>query len=160
MRLKEADAFQRLVFATGRVCPRQHLLASKKQTPFSVWYSEPLRCTWDGTMSLKEADAFQRLVSAAARRLWSRTTCLKEADAFQRLVCARTRLCLCQAGGAASKKQTPFSVWYSDGRFNPCCAPDGLKEADAFQRLVCPAACRCRPSNSCLKEADAFQRLV
>ena len=38
--------------------------------------------------------------------------------------------------GYASKKQTPFSVWYT-GRIGGALAGHGrLKEADAFQRLV------------------------
>ena len=61
--------------------------ASKKQTPFSVWYSAEYGEGEIGTLSLKEADAFQRLVYGRAA---------------------------CRSSGLdASKKQTPFSVWYA-----------------------------------------------
>ena len=86
-RLKEADAFQRLVspvwifFSHGRT-------ASKKQTPFSVWYMSYQTSDLLVGDGLKEADAFQRLVLRACARGWGRGVPLKEADAFQRLVCA------------------------------------------------------------------------
>ena len=62
--LKEADAFQRLVF--GGVVRGVYLVqyTSKKQTPFSVWYIRSAAATQScGAWNLKEADAFQRLVS-------------------------------------------------------------------------------------------------
>ena len=95
---------------------------------------------------------------------------LKEADAFQRLVCPRSGKSTTRAL-LASKKQTPFSVWYerearredqavqepqrsrrlsASGIRQPCNAerrPGNLKEADAFQRLVCPS--RAPPSGRC-----------
>ena len=37
---------------------------------------------------------------------------------------------------AASKKQTPFSVWYFASVQRIAIGMSGLKEADAFQRLV------------------------
>ena len=38
VRLKEADAFQRLVFKLRTDMHKSEMRASKKQTPFSVWY--------------------------------------------------------------------------------------------------------------------------
>ena len=112
------------------------------------------------TVNLKEADAFQRLVCLTSgfvtpalsvpqrnRRLsasgmavnargdsWARTS-LKEADAFQRLVWNRGEA-VCREGQEASKKQTPFSVWYAAPFPEPPAREPCLKEADAFQRLV------------------------
>ena len=110
-------------------------VASKKQTPFSVWYRSDGGVRTSGQARLKEADAFQRLVCAALPTdaefqpfaskkqtpfsVWYKQI---EADAFSR--------------PAASKKQTPFSVWYPSGTANARGGRIRLKEADAFQRLV------------------------
>ena len=48
---------------------RAAVRASKKQTPFSVWYSSARAGTGRRTECLKEADAFQRLVSGSPRAL-------------------------------------------------------------------------------------------
>ena len=61
-------------------------------------------------MGLKEADAFQRLVFRQPSCLGVALRRLKEADAFQRLVCEIHMANDVQR--QASKKQTPFSVWY------------------------------------------------
>ena len=63
---------------------------------------------------------------------------------------------------AASKKQTPFSVWYPQAPIGKSWAQSpGLKEADAFQRLVYGQSARAPlPLDYRLKEAEAFQRLV
>ena len=87
-------------------------VASKKQTPFSVWYS-----------SL--ATEQQRLIERPQRsRRLSASGILFGADRIR-------------DSEFASKKQTPFSVWYArhvaDGIRREL---TGLKEADAFQRLV------------------------
>ena len=87
-------------------------------------------------MRLKEADAFQRLVSVKMVSVWGVKRRLKEADAFQRLVLLvrsphahanivpqrsrrlsasgilRSRRAVVDSH-QASKKQTPFSVWYA-----------------------------------------------
>ena len=160
VRLKEADAFQRLVCEMPKkrigttITPQRsrrlsasgivseydaklpERIASKKQTPFSVWYASAR-------------------TSSATR-------------------------------GRASKKQTPFSVWYSICRPVPAPSSSGpqrsrrlsasgigrdrksptrararLKEADAFQRLVYHRSeGQLQPPHRRLKEADAFQRLV
>ena len=157
-RLKEADAFQRLVFDMVAI-PERGASASKKQTPFSVWYAPLPRTHLRLGNGLKEADAFQRLVLTDERTLiievvvpqrsrrlsasgmtpasWGRqatTGCLKEADAFQRLVSGRLR--------------------------RPAARSSGLKEADAFQRLVSTGSAKSSGTSTGLKEADAFQRLV
>ena len=112
--------------------------------------------TWGG---LKEADAFQRLVLMGRLQGLIAPKCLKEADAFQRLVFA-TQLGLTSAAGAASKKQTPFSVWYPSMNRTAGAGRRCLKEADAFQRLVSRQHDRALVRYQSLKEADAFQRLV
>ena len=134
-RLKEADAFQRLVCWTARKSCRDGRRASKKQTPFSVWYPNPPPMSESVGRRLKEADAFQRLVSKLLERSLA-------------------------AAHHASKKQTPFSVWYWFEGFPLTNGRLGLKEADAFQRLVCNPRLEVRRRSPSLKEADAFQRLV
>ena len=136
--LKEADAFQRLVCAQPRQNPRRLHWASKKQTPFSVWYPMGRQSRRRRTTGLKEADAFQRLV-------------------FIPLAIAGAPFAL------ASKKQTPFSVWYRTARRIAHHRGAGLKEADAFQRLVSrPAASefaiRRRPQRSRRLSASGMSR--
>ena len=81
------------VWYARRICViRKHRAASKKQTPFSVWYPLPITDIIDLRIGLKEADAFQRLVFA--------------------LITDNPQY------GLASKKQTPFSVWYPKARRN------------------------------------------
>ena len=64
------------------------------------------------TTCLKEADAFQRLVYEREWVNGNLVIRLKEADAFQRLVLKRRAAGMALAA-MASKKQTPFSVWYA-----------------------------------------------
>ena len=90
--------------------PPERKRASKKQTPFSVWYSSSARDCRKVVFRLKEADAFQRLVFVSRVFGGDFGAGLKEADAFQRLVSV-----------CAATARTPSSR---------------LKEADAFQRLV------------------------
>ena len=88
--------------------------ASKKQTPFSVWYAArerararesnrtPQRSRRLSASGMPPSADHPRLVAVR----------LKEADAFQRLVC-RHQLTIRGLSPSASKKQTPFSVWYA-----------------------------------------------
>ena len=85
-RLKEADAFQRLVYDFREMLANAHLTASKKQTPFSVWYWRCTPALARRRCCLKEADAFQRLVLEGDAHIRGVDSRLKEADAFQRLV--------------------------------------------------------------------------
>ena len=110
--------------------------ASKKQTPFSVWYTRTTTRRRKSPPCLKEADAFQRLVSVLqlrkpdgicapqrSRRLsasgigrtWTRSfPCLWPQRS--RRLSASGMMAMRQVfreGDGASKKQTPFSVWYS-----------------------------------------------
>ena len=140
-RLKEADAFQRLVYRElagyyGRRVGLKEADAFQRLVYEVRNQIERERVHYGRRVGLKEADAFQRLVcdsrpchadsdctpqrsrrlSASGMRAVSPAVgrargSLKEADAFQRLVSAvvrRARL----GGLSASKKQTPFSVWY------------------------------------------------
>ena len=86
--------------------------ASKKQTPFSVWYR-----------SAPPAPAPMMPLPQRSRRLSASGMAMECVFAVPE--------------NRASKKQTPFSVWYqlSPGGWSPL-PPPCLKEADAFQRLV------------------------
>ena len=90
------------------------MVASKKQTPFSVWYATPAQPTEVKRTCLKEADAFQRLVSTL-RRVGA-VVHLRPPQRSRRLSASGMR----NAEEAnrddhnASKKQTPFSVWYCE----------------------------------------------
>ena len=112
--LKEADAFQRLVYLGNPRAEFSLRRASKKQTPFSVWYLDRAGDLTGSLSSLKEADAFQRLVFDYARKRFIMRDGLKDADAFQRLVLDSAERLL--HAFRASKKQTPFSVWYAGRR--------------------------------------------
>ena len=179
----------RRLSASGMGTPRLDTplqsVPSKKQTPFSVWYNLSGKCDRCGSTSLKEADAFQRLVCFGnsngmdegcdpqrSRRLSAsgmvqipyplRASCLPSKKQTPFSVWYSAAL---SSGGAVifmpSKKQTPFSVWYQTTRSPGLPRFRRLKEADAFQRLVFPALPRhSRESGNRLKEADAFQRLV
>ena len=159
-RLKEADAFQRLVFVVVERRRLRGRRASKKQTPFSVWYN-PDRDGGAPTLGgLKEADAFQRLVFDSGA-----SGCLASCQPQRSRRLSASGIPAPRPDGlcrrVASKKQTPFSVWYLQASAIALWAQVGLKEADAFQRLVSMvvAAAPLRFFSG-LKEADAFQRLV
>ena len=130
----------------------------------------------------------RRLSASGMRRSRADTltqpVCLKEADAFQRLVLldlvsARPRgdepqrsRRLSASGmkswcfipkrcSHASKKQTPFSVWYqstSGNRLYSCTTPQRSRRLSASG--IRPRIRRAPSPRICLKEADAFQRLV
>ena len=134
-RLKEADAFQRLVCGRSGESPRTGRRASKKQTPFSVWY---------------EVHGFLAVIHGLASKkqtpfsVWYRKTpdeILKDINLPQR----SRRL-------SASGMHTTIR--------DTAPAPPSLKEADAFQRLVSIRFASASSIAFCLKEADAFQRLV
>ena len=85
--LKEADAFQRLVYGCERTQSPRDDIPSKKQTPFSVWYRRAQEDRERAQAPSKKQTPFS--VWYRSRRNW---------------------------GGMPtpfpSKKQTPFSVWY------------------------------------------------
>ena len=183
--LKEADAFQRLVCLTsGFVTPalsvpqRNRRLsasgivnrylrqfrgigASKKQTPFSVWYHARSRLEVAASVrGLKEADAFQRLVSALNADCTPPQIPLPQRS--RRLSASGMRF-TCRNSFFSSRPQrsrrlSASGIW--GGRTAPRGTPAHLKEADAFQRLVCASPAATHSSLRGLKEADAFQRLV
>ena len=98
------------------------ITASKKQTPFSVWYGRPKgrMLPWD--IASKKQTPFSVWYAAPFPEPPAREPCLKEADAFQRLVYypeTPTRF----PCSPASKKQTPFSVWYTEEAGVPFIAP-------------------------------------
>ena len=94
-------------------CPKPSPITrpSKKQTPFSVWYSR-----------LRPAERNRDVVPSKKQTPFSVWYTIGR-GAFPIAVCP-------------SKKQTPFSVWYHlvSAPYRGRVAP--LKEADAFQRLV------------------------
>ena len=108
--LKEADAFQRLVFESVQSRQLSRFPQRSRRLSASGMRSS-LLIGLPRFSALKEADAFQRLVSACASLVWLREL-------------------------PPSKKQTPFSVWYRLIRHRARYGLRPLKEADAFQRLV------------------------
>ena len=182
--------------------------ASKKQTPFSVWYdyaiqfeggphimpqrSRRLSASGIGLGILKWEDIFapqrSRRLSASGMQGGIETCQTGTAPQRSRRLSAsgipavrrraagagfaskkqtpfsvwysRHASADVHAGIVASKKQTPFSVWYGEGGGGAAFLGECLKEADAFQRLVFSHAAQLPRYGSRLKEADAFQRLV
>ena len=98
-----------MIFGVGQFANRA--FASKKQTPFSVWYPPGADSRQSRSTRLKEADAFQRLVYVHLRRVWrevqlpQRSRRLSASGMNENLAHLLEFL-------VASKKQTPFSVWY------------------------------------------------
>ena len=90
-----------------RVPMRSDKRASKKQTPFSVWYN---------------------IASASAREN-------REMPQRSRRLSAsgiRSSTLASAAGLVSSKKQTPFSVWYADGVRSLVCEYDASKKQTPF----------------------------
>ena len=88
------------------------IAASKKQTPFSVWYENRYASLFAILVGLKEADAFQRLVFHAGVHGFVRGCVASKKQTPFSVWYAWQRVRLLLFLGVASKKQTPFSVWY------------------------------------------------
>ena len=134
--LKEADAFQRLVLDRKRTNVYALYGASKKQTPFSVWYAAFTR----SAMSSPESPQRSRRLSASGIWRTRRSPSARTSPQRSRRLSASgmssspvspgcrsntpqrsRRLSASGIHGRrregepnprASKKQTPFSVWY------------------------------------------------
>ena len=89
-----------------------NLGASKKQTPFSVWYSAMFALFTKALRPQRSRRLSASGMRRRCRRSWRPSWRLKEADAFQRLVFENASGVIDDAFNA-SKKQTPFSVWYA-----------------------------------------------
>ena len=124
-RLKEADAFQRLV--CERVPePVRDKPASKKQTPFSVWYEDELDFIDVATPVPQRSRRLSAsgIGSGATNHPRGILNASKKQTPFS-VWYPNTPRRSRSAGDCASKKQTPFSVWYKGrqrqwtGRYYP-----------------------------------------
>ena len=133
--------------------------ASKKQTPFSVWYPGTSRLGRWANRSLKEADAFQRLVLEYGVAGRSGSEGLKEADAFQRLVSTRrTDEPLSPRVPQRSRRLSASGMTPAPRLRYRSVLPQRSRRLSASG--ICRSASAAASRSGGLKEADAFQRLV